>query len=126
MRVHGKCCCKYLSIQLDYENYPYLLTEQIHDRRGKNSRFSEVELWFLLYSLVRANGQACQLNQQLVDLRPTNIFLNEDGNIKVSTNLSWPLEISNIQKAMDKEATYLAPEDLLQISRGEQLLEGPG
>jgi len=63
----------------------------------------------LLYSIVRANGQACQLNQQIVDLRPTNVFLNEDGKIRVSTSLSWPLEVSNTQKAMDKEPTYLPP-----------------
>ena len=85
------CSRTHPSIQVDYHNYPYLLTEQIYDRRGKKSRFSEVEIWFLLYSLIRANGQACQINQQIVDLRPTNIFLNEDGKIRVSTNLSWPL-----------------------------------
>ncbi|MCB0371168.1 MAG: hypothetical protein KDD45_17565 [Bdellovibrionales bacterium] len=47
--------------------------------------------------------------QNLVDIRPNNIFLNEDGKIKVASSLSWPLESTNIQKAMDKEPTYLAP-----------------
>jgi len=67
--------------------------------------------------MVRARNQAIQINQSLVDIRPSNIFLNEDGRIKVACSLSWPLEISNIQKAMDKEPTYLAPEDLERISR---------
>lgn len=53
------------------------------------------------------------------DVRPRNIFLNEDGDIKVSNSLSWPLEISNVQKAMDKIPTYLPPEDLERISRNE-------
>ena len=113
------------SIQIDYQNYPYLLTEEIYDRRGKKARFTEVEIWFLLYSMVRARNQAIQINQSLVDIRPSNIFLNEDGRIKVSCSISWPLEISNIQKAMDKEVTYIAPEDLERISRNE-LFDGPG
>lgn len=53
------------------------------------------------------------------DIRPRNIFLNEDGEIKVSNSLSWPLETSNVQKAMDKINTYLPPEDLERISRNE-------
>ena len=75
--------------------------------------------------MVRARNQAIQINQSLVDIRPSNIFLNEDGRIKVSCSISWPLEISNIQKAMDKEVTYIAPEDLERISRNE-LFDGPG
>jgi hypothetical protein len=115
---------KALPTQIDYENFPYLLTEEIYDRRGKRSRFTEVDVWYLLYSLVRARNQAFQVGQNLLDIRPNNTFLNEDGRIKVASSLSWPMEISNIQKAMDKEATYLAPEDLERISRNE-MFDGP-
>lgn len=58
------------------------------------------------------------------DIRPDNIFLNELGNIKVSNSLSWPLEVTNLQKAFDKTVTYLAPEDLTRISKGETF-DGP-
>ena len=58
------------------------------------------------------------------DVRPINIFLNEQGNIKVINQLSWPLEPTNIQKTMDKTATYVSPEDLRRISHGEYF-EGP-
>ena len=27
-------------IQIDYDNYPYLLTEEIYDRKGKKSKFT--------------------------------------------------------------------------------------
>lgn len=121
----GNATVHLCSMQIDYHNYPYLLTEEIYDRRGKKTRSQEVQIWFLLYSMVRARNQAIQINQSLVDIRPSNIFLNEDGRIKVACSLSWPLEISNIQKAMDKEPTYLAPEDLERISRN-QLFDGPG
>ena len=102
MWTYRKRHSTYLFIKINYQNYPYLLTEEIYDRRGKKTRSQEVEIWFLLYSLVRARNQAIQMSQNLVDIRPSNIFLNEDGRIKVACSLSWPLEISNIQKAMDK------------------------
>ena len=71
--------------------------------------FTEIELWFLLYSLSQAHAQASYFGQRLGDVRPSNIFLNEDGKIKVANSLSWPSEASNIQKTMDKVPTYLAP-----------------
>lgn len=40
-------------------------------------------------------------------------------------SLAWPLEVTNLQKALDKIPTYLAPEDLEKISKGE-LSDGPG
>ena len=27
-------------IQIDYDNYPYLLTEEVYDRKGKKSKFT--------------------------------------------------------------------------------------
>jgi len=57
-------------------------------------------------------------------VRPRNIFLNEEGKIKVANSLSWPSEVSNIQKAMDKVSTYLSPEDLARIGKSE-LFDGP-
>ena len=77
-------------IQVEYENYPYLLTEEIYNRKGKKSRFTEVEMWFLLYSIGKAREQAFAAEEKLGDVRPKNIFLNEDGNIKVANSLTWP------------------------------------
>jgi hypothetical protein len=64
------------------------------------------------------------VGERLGDIRPENIFLNEVGNIRVSNSLSWPLEVTNLQKAYDKVVTYLAPEDLAKIPKGETL-DGP-
>lgn len=75
----------------------------------------ETELWFLIFSYVEARKEANLAGEKLGDIRPKNTFLNEDGKIKVSNSLTWPLEISNIQKSFDKIPTYLAPEDLLRI-----------
>ncbi len=62
-----------------------------------------------MYSLVHAREQAAGVGEKLGDVRPRNVFLDENGGIKVTNSLSWPSEISNIQKTMDKIATYLAP-----------------
>lgn len=61
---------------------------------------------------MRANGLA------VGDIRPENIFLNEDGKIKVSNLLSWQSEISNFQKAFDKKITYLSPEQIHTLQIG--------
>ena len=41
-------------IQVSYDNYPYLLLEEIENRRAKKKRFDETELWLLLYCLLDA------------------------------------------------------------------------
>jgi hypothetical protein len=96
-----------------------LLIEEIYNRRGLKGKFTETEIWYLLFSLVDARAQASAIGERLGDVRPKNIFLNEEGKIKVSNSLTWPLEVSNIQKSLDKIVTYLAPEDLIKIERGE-------
>lgn len=108
-----------LPMQINYQNYPYLLVEEIYNRRGLKSKFLETELWGLLFGLVSARFQAINVGERLGDIRPKNIFLNEKGKIKVSNSLSWPMEITNIQKSFDKVPTYLSPEDLGRIEKGE-------
>ena len=42
------------------------------------------------------------------DVRPDNIFINEDGQVKVATTYSWPSEQTNYSKSFyEKEITYL-------------------
>ena len=109
MRKHGHPSGISLPMKITYENYPYLLIEEIHNRRGLKGKFNETEIWFLLLSLAEARRQAATVGEWLGDVRPDNIFLNEAGNIKVSNSLSWPLEVNNLQKTFDKTVTYLAP-----------------
>lgn len=61
VRTHGNCYRTSASTQIDYQNYSYLLTEEIYNRKGKKTRFTEVELWFLIYSLSQARQQAISL-----------------------------------------------------------------
>ena len=51
-------------------------------------------------------------NGKVGDIRPQNVFLNSDGEAKISSVLSWPREGTNFSKAFDNEPTYLSPEDM--------------
>lgn len=89
-------------IQLNYDNYSYLLTEQIYNRSGRKGKFEEWELWYLLYTLLSAQQQIkSKTGNKIGDVRPHNIFLNADGDLKVSNLYSWPRENSNFNKAFD-------------------------
>lgn len=57
-------------------------------------------------------------------MRPRNVFVNDKRQVRVANSLSWPMENSNVQKALDKTHTYIAPEDLARLSRGE-FFDGP-
>lgn len=57
-------------------------------------------------------------NGKVGDIRPHNVFLNSEGEAKISSVLSWPREHTNFSKAMDNEPTYLAPEDMERLEMG--------
>ena len=99
--------------QLSFPDYSYLLSEEIYNRRGRSARFEETELWYLLMILAGAqNEMRKNTNGKVGDIRPQNVFLNSDGEAKVSCVLSWPREGTNFSKAFDNEPTYLSPEDM--------------
>ena len=41
------------------------------------------------------------------DIRPHNIFINDQGEVKVSNMLSWPREPSNYTKSFENEVTFI-------------------
>lgn len=63
-------------MKIDYDNYPYILADELENRRAVNRYFSEPELWYLLYSLVTAAHDFQKLNERIGDVRPENIFIN--------------------------------------------------
>lgn len=52
------------------------------------------------------------------DVRPHNIFINSQGDMKVANVYSWPRESTNFNKTFDNEKTYLAPEDMVRLEMG--------
>lgn len=65
------------TLQLSFENYPYLLSEEIYNRRGRHSKFEETELWYLLFVLCAAQQEVKRkAGSKVGDIRPQNVFLN--------------------------------------------------
>ena len=60
-----------------------------------NKHFEEEELWYLLYSLVSSAADFNRIDSKIGDVRPYNIFINEEGQIKIANIYSWPYEKTN-------------------------------
>lgn len=88
-------------LTLEYPNYPYLLAEELENRRGKKKAFQENELWYLLYALVSAKKNMRPAFSKVGDIRPHNIFVNEAGDVKIANLYSWPNESTNYRKAFE-------------------------
>ena len=75
----------------------------------------------MLFALTAAKQDIKTHSNKLGDIKPGNIFVNDDGRIKIANVLSWPRELPSYAKAVDQGLTYqgfLAPEDfpLLQTN----------
>jgi predicted double-glycine peptidase len=89
-------------MQLTFDNYSYLLTEEIYNRHGRKAKFEEPELWYLLLVLSAAQQEIKKkMGNKVGDIRPHNVFLNQDGEAKVSSCYSWPREQTNFSKTFD-------------------------
>ena len=54
--------------------------------------------------------------QKSGDIRPSNILIDDKGNIGIVNCLSFPDELTNYYKSLyKKERTYLAPEELAEL-----------
>jgi serine/threonine protein kinase len=105
--------------QIYYENYPYLFEEEIENRVSMDKHFEEEELWYLLYSLVTTARDFSSLERKVGDIRPSNIFINEEGQLKIANLCSWPYEKPNFDKtAFEKQLTYLSPEEMRLVAKG--------
>ena len=61
------------------------------------------------------------VGKKIGDVRPINIFLNANGETKLSTTYSWPNSLSNYQKAhKNGETTFLSPEECADLELGRE------
>lgn len=73
-------------------------------------------MWYLLYTIADVGRKFHSLGSKVGDIRPMNIFINDEGQFKLGTKYSWPGELDNYQKAFyHREKTYLAPEELKDL-----------
>ncbi len=73
-----------------------------------------------MYTLLSAAFTYHRQGAKVGDIRPDNIFINEDGQVKVACVDSWPGEQTNYAKAFyEKEITYLSPEEIKDYQFGK-------
>jgi serine/threonine protein kinase len=78
------------AIQLLFEFYPFLLSHEIESRIKLQSPFNEEELWYLLYEIVCASKDFEKLNMKSGDVRPSNIVVNEAGQMRLVNRCTFP------------------------------------
>lgn len=88
-------------LKANYEGCLLVLAEEIRQRGEVSKYFEERELWYLLYCLVTASMTFRQLDSKIGDVRPLNIFINDNtGVVRVGNRYSWPVEPTNYEKAI--------------------------
>jgi len=68
--------------------------------------------------LVGATQEVSEISNKVGDIRPENVFINFDGQVKVGSLYSYPNENTNYKKSIDQEVTLLAPEDVAKLQLG--------
>ena len=101
-----------------------MLKEEILDRRGHEKKyFEQTELWYLAFTIVEAAHIFHSNGIKIGDIRPLNIFINDNGHTKVANHLSWPNEHDNYEKVLfNKEVTYLGTNRPIQLPKKSSTL----
>lgn len=88
--------------------FPYTLDQEISKRQTLNQKFTEQELWYLLYQLLIGSSAFQKKRQKSGDIRPRNILINDLGHVNLINVLSFPDEITNYYKSLlQKVPTFL-------------------
>ena len=72
----------------------------------------------MLFKIIKAEHTAKTLGELLGDVRPNNIFLNEEGNLKIASQCSWPHSTTAFEKGIEKIAAFVSPEDMDNLAKG--------
>lgn len=77
-------------MQMTFDFYPYILSEEIQSRVKLNTPFNEQELWYLLYEIVCASKDYERMKIKSGDVRPRNVVINENGQVRLVSRCSFP------------------------------------
>lgn len=77
----------------------------------------ETEVWYLLYNIVRAGQKFEHLKRKIGNVHPSNILINESGQIKIISTCSLPGEQNNYDYLLESQndsnvIVFLAPEEI--------------
>ncbi len=83
-----------------HEYYRNNLELEITSRRQDGSYYSEPDLWMILYSLISAAAFLEKFNKNLDDVRPKNVFVTQDGQLKLLAFGDFPDDMPAFLKAV--------------------------
>jgi len=64
-------------MQIQYRYYPYLLSDEVINRSNIEGKyFEEVELWYLVYSIIQAASNFHGKGEKVGDIQPRNVFIS--------------------------------------------------
>ena len=80
-------------------------------------KFLETEVWFILYTLVKAGKNFELLKKKIGNINPRNILVNENGFIRIYSSISLAGELNNYEEFLGSNKNeyidvYLAPEEI--------------
>ena len=94
-------------IQNNYPYFPINLEEEIRRRQPDQALFKESELWYLLFALVTAKVDVRKHGGRVGDIKPANVFIDNERRVKVVNLFSSTRETSAFEKAKDFENSAL-------------------
>ncbi|KAL4434696.1 hypothetical protein ABPG74_017116 [Tetrahymena malaccensis] len=114
-------CGDFNKITIYFEYYFHDLEKELNRRRENGLEFfSESELWYLLDSLIQA---CCYFEKNKIyhgDIRPTNILLTPEGQVKIADHGILHADHSNYYKMLSRrEKCYLSPILVRSLGVGE-------
>ena len=117
MRIGRAGAGKGLTTQLTFDYYEFVLKTEIDNRSKLKKDFLETEIWYLLYNIVRAGQKFEHLRRKIGNVHPSNILINESGQIKIISTCSLPGELNNYDTLLESQndanvIVYLAPEEI--------------
>lgn len=96
-----------------------MLKDEVVNRCNMEGKFfEESELWYLVYSIILAAESFHSRGEKVGDVRPQNVFISPEGQVRVATQYTWPGEQTNYMKTVfEKEVTYLCKSHPIQPLR---------
>lgn len=78
-----------------------MLRDEIVNRCNMEGKyFEEAELWYLVYSMILAGSHFHAHGEKLGDIRPLNVFISPEGQVRIATQFTWPNEQTNYAKTV--------------------------
>jgi hypothetical protein len=91
------------SVQLTYPVFPQTLAQEIRARRTHGAAFSEEELWYLLYAVVRPMAALEERGLAVGDVQPCNVLLSQSGQVRLLSTFSMPCQLNSFHLTIQNE-----------------------